>query len=304
MVEDPKNLGADENGRSGDSGIDGLGSGDGIDGGGIDGGVGAGSGDAPSGDGTLSGDDRGSRADGGDGGSGSGIGAASGLGIDGAAGIVPGGDPGAVGSDRTEPRRKRGRPRKLGIDRGSDNPDNSRGTAADESRAQSDKPDSIRIDQGKPKAVKADTIIDAVGKLPKGSVEAIVAAILQGLFFVPSNMFPGAAGKVWQLKDSEAKELAKAVLECTETLPKKQKAKVDAFLKEWGPWVKLATIGGAIMLPRIEATRAILKEQKENATSNNATGTGRDVGSAAAAGTEWPNTIEHPDSRFGYGPGL
>lgn len=298
MADKLENLSDEQSGRGGD----GLGDGDG-NGSGIDGGVSAGSGPVAGGDGASIGGSRGSDGDGGDGGSDSGASEGVSLGDSGSDIGAPVGDIVApVGSD--EPvRRKRGRPRNSGSRGSGDSNNNSGRTGTDSDGEKSVAADHIRVKQGEPKNVKADTILDAVSSLPKGSVEAIIAAVLQGIFFIPANTLGDPLGKVWTLSDREAKELAKAVIECLDTLPKKQRQNVDKLLKEWGPWIKLATVGGAIMLPRVEATREIWKLKKENErlSRNNANpGNVTDP----AGNVEWPSTIDggpDPNRQYGFG---
>lgn len=95
----------------------------------------------------------------------------------------------------------------------------------------------------------------------------------------------------WKLRDSEALDLAKATWECLKTLPSKQNKKLEKWLKEWSPWIKLAMVAAAVMGPRASLSLEIAAKEKDaraNAiagAANNGNGAGADAGEWFPGGT-------------------
>lgn len=278
MSEENENLEVAENangdnfdGNSGNSGIDGI---DGIDGADVR--------PIGSGDGAIIGDGPGNGGDGGDGPGNGGDGPGNGGPVDrtilgNSSGTI--GDPGSNIGDPGDARRKRGRPRKRidGGSGGNHNPGRSAGSGRGETNGRDPVADPVReIKQGTPKEVKG-SIFEISGKLPKGDLAELLGKVLQGLFFIPATSF-GEEHSFWQLSDKEAKELAKAVLDCIETFPAKQKKKFDAFMKEYAPWLRLVVVSGAILYPRASMSLEIMREKKLASISNN-------------RGGQWPSVI-------------
>jgi hypothetical protein len=112
----------------------------------------------------------------------------------------------------------------------------------------------------------------------------MIAGVLQGLFFVPAQAL---GHKHWVLTATEAVELAKAIYDCLGTLPAKQSKKVDKFLKEYAPLVKLAIVGGSITLSRISLSVQMRQQSKNERIATDTTGTIPNPGSTAGNG--FPN---------------
>jgi hypothetical protein len=116
----------------------------------------------------------------------------------------------------------------------------------------------------------------------------MIAMVLQGLFFVPANYLQQDH---WLLTDKEAVDLAKAIWGVLKTLPKNQNKKINKFLTEYAPLVKLATVGGVIIWKKMSATLEIARLKKENAElrSKQSSNTNRGFTNGASAGfpNEW-----------------
>ncbi len=139
--------------------------------------------------------------------------------------------------------------------------------------------------QGTPKAVpEAAFAENDLSKLTKSELEQAAAGVLQGLFY----MIAGAIKQPhWQITEKEAVELAKAVLGCVKSLPSKQSKKIDKFLKENAPYIKLLMVSGGIFIGRISYSVQIAQLKKENdELRRNSTIAGDPIAAAAAgAGT-------------------
>lgn len=103
---------------------------------------------------------------------------------------------------------------------------------------------------------------EEIGKLTKSEKIKAIALIIEGLFKVPAYFLKS---DLWELSPKEATDLAKAVSDVLDTLPKTQSKKLDKLLKEYSPYINLLTISFAIVYPRILI---------QNGTFANATGGG------------------------------
>lgn len=245
------------------------------------------------GDGALS---RGGRRSDGDGGGGGGDGGNSGPDSGSSVGDGvgrEGGDLGASGASPEldgaipEPKRGRGRPRKLdGGDRAT------RGDGSGAGSGSSDKPDPGLDSLGKngnPKKV-ADSVFedkDDLSKLSKNDVVEIMAGVAQAAFFGIANAL---GHDHWLLSNKDAAELGGAVWDWIKSLPAGQNKKFQAWFKKHGPLVKLIMVGSSILGGRILASVELSRVKKENAdlriragaTANgNGTGSGFDPGTGA-----------------------
>lgn len=90
----------------------------------------------------------------------------------------------------------------------------------------------------------------------------------------------------WKLRDSEALELAKATWECVKTLPSKQNKKLEKWLKEWSPWIKLAMVAAAVMGPRASLSLEMAAKEKD-ARANAIKAGAANNGNGAGTDTEW-----------------
>lgn len=198
--------------------------------------------------------------------SGGSSGESSGNGLGRESGDIPA--PGGIaadspGSDAAAPRRGRGRPRRDRSDRASGGNDS--GT---DSRGQNVKGSRLADlgSQKEPKAVD-DKVFDEsdLSKLSKSEIVEMVAKVLQGIFY----MIAGALKQEhWLLTNREAADLGAATWECFKTLPTKQNKKLEKWLKEYAPYVKLLMVGGAIIGGRAAYSLEIAKVkriEKQNA---------------------------------------
>lgn len=251
-----------ENERNGNS-SDGAGDGaaTGIDGADL-GPVGSGDGASRRSDGDAIKPDRGLGTGDGTGDGSSGTGDGDGLERARGSGAAPVGDAsgtsGNPGDDRGQ-RRRRGRPRKS--DRGDRIADASGADRSGSGRKVTSKQDNFRgLDQGDPVEVKESLFENSeLGKLSKGETVEYLAAIAKALFYIPANLL---GQDHWQLTNKEAVELADAVLGVLKTLPSKQTKKVDKFLKEYAPLIRLAMVAGLIVYSRATVSMEIYKQRK------------------------------------------
>lgn len=219
---------------------------------------------AGSGDGAIVGGSRGSSGDGGSGGDDSGDGPTERLrGSERTSGDSDGVSAVSGGNDgiHAEPR-KRGRPRKHGGRGRSGDSDRAAGSGGESEKQQSTDADNVRgVRQGKPKDVK-DSIFEDGPKLNKSGRAEMIAAVLQGIFFLPAQIL-GPEHGFWKLSNAEAKELAEAVLDVIGTLTPKEQKQFEKFMAEKGPYIKLAVVGGSIFWGR--AARSLEVEKAKRA---------------------------------------
>ncbi len=193
------------------------------------------------------------------------VGDGNGLGRSGGSGAAPGGSGSevrAVGGSDPIARRGRGRPRKLG----GNGSDRVTGTGSGRTDAGSRQVEVLGSDDlgkgGEPKAVD-EKIFDEpdLSKLTKSEIESVVASVLQGVFYAIGS---GLKHPHWELTNKESAELSAALWDCVKTLPAKQSKRVNKFLKEYAPWIKLLMVGGTILGSRAAVSLELEKVKREN----------------------------------------
>lgn len=295
MADEPEKVNAEDaenGGRIGDSGNSGDGtSGDAgavnrADAGAIGDGNGASIGGSPGSDGDGGGSPGNSGASPGPGGERDG----DGVGRESGSGAATVGDPGpGIGGDSGGVKRGRGRPRKL------DGRNSSTGSAGSRAATGSqNKQDPELVDLGSQKDPKSvpDSVFEPedLSKLSKSEIATAIAALLQGVFLMVAQ---GLKQEHWKLRDGEALELAKATWECLKTLPSKQNKKLEKWLKEWSPWIKLAMVAAAVMGPRASLSLEIAAKEKDaRANAINAGAANNGNGAGADAGEWFPGTAD------------
>lgn len=112
-----------------------------------------------------------------------------------------------------------------------------------------------------PESVLED-VSGELSKLTKSETVALIAVVCQALFYIPGNLLGPGFDDIWNLSDKEAAELAEAIHGCLKTLPTKQSKKVEKFLKEYAPLLRLLMVSAAAVYPRYALTMQVLNERK------------------------------------------
>ena len=220
----------------------------------------------------------------------SGASGGNGLGFEGGSVEAPGGssgdDSGNSGlGDRGK--RGRGRPRKLdGGNRASGRNNSGAGSGGPGQKA----PGLVDLGSNPDPKKVPDSVFEEkdLSKLSKGEIQEVAAKLLQAVFFAISQ----ALGQEhWQLTNREAVELGAALWDCVKTLPAKQSKRIDKFLKEYAPWLKLAMVGTSILGARAATSLELMKLKKENEQLRNG-----NIGTAPVGGAD-------PGTGFGFSPG-
>jgi len=92
----------------------------------------------------------------------------------------------------------------------------------------------------------------------KLTVVTLLASATSGIF---TSIALLTGHEHWPLVIQESKNLAEALSDCLDTLPSKTYAQIIAILEKWVPWVNLAFIAGAIIVPRITKSLERVEER-------------------------------------------
>lgn len=134
-----------------------------------------------------------------------------------------------------------------------------------------------------PKKVDANEVGggDDYKAFTKTEAQRLLAGVLDAIFKAVGHL---TKGEHWPLEAKEAADLAKAILDVSETLPKKQSQRLQKLMKEYAPYISLITVAGAIIYPRV-AYAYLERDRAANPDNYYPGGSAEDGAGASGAGS-------------------